>query len=105
MLADLEYQYETRAYDSSRPFDRYHFGRDDRLHAVETGLALALRPHWSFRTFFRLEDNHADLGSSAPSTSEVGTYRATQVGFEAGWSGELWHARRSHSPEEEPREP
>ena len=94
---DLAYELETRTYDSSLPTDRYHFGRDDVLHAVELGLRLGYRPHWSMRGFYRLEDNHANLGTSAPPTSDSGSYRVNQAGLAIEWSGNLWHA----SPEEE----
>src|SRR5262249_51785903 len=73
--ADLSYALETRDFDSHRPTDRYHFGRDDILHAVEAGLVIAYRPHWSARGFYRFEDNTAHLGAAAPLSADAGSYR------------------------------
>ena len=98
LAGDLDYRFETRAYDSSRPSDKYHYRRDDRLHAVEAGLGVAYRPHWSLRTFCRFEDNRTTLGSAAPASSEAGSYRDTQVGIEIGWSGEVWSQHRPAAP-------
>jgi hypothetical protein len=32
----------------------------------------------------------AHLGTSAPPSSDSGSYRLNQVGLELGWSGDLW---------------
>jgi hypothetical protein len=88
---DLAYELGKRTYDSSRPADRYHYGRDDVLHAVEAGLRLGRRPHWTVRGYYRLESNTATLGASAPPSSDSGSYRSNRFGLEIDWSGRVWH--------------
>ena len=89
-LADLRYVLETRQFDSDRPTDRYHFGRDDLLHSIELGLRTAYRPHWSMRLFDRLEHNTATLGGTAPLSADAGSYQANQVGVAIEWTGDVW---------------
>jgi hypothetical protein len=89
-VGDLGYEIETRTYDSDRAGDQYHFGRDDLLNAVELGMRAVVRPHWSLRAFFRLENNAAHLGSPAPLSSDVGSHRSNQVGLAIGWAGNVW---------------
>ncbi len=90
LLGDLAYELETRGYDSDRPTDKYHFGRDDIRHAVEGGLRTACRPHWSLRGFYRFENNTSTLGATAPLSADVGSYRVNHVGFAIEWSGDVW---------------
>ncbi len=90
LLGDLAYELETRRYDSDRPTDRYHFGRDDIRHAVEIGLRTAYRPHWSLRGFYRFENNTSTLGATAPLSADVGSYRVNQAGLAIEWAGDLW---------------
>src|SRR5262249_45055868 len=54
---EVGYDIATRHYDSSRPFDRYHFGRNDLLNAIEIALRAHYRPHWAARCFYRYEVN------------------------------------------------
>jgi hypothetical protein len=91
--ADLAYAFASRSYDSDRPADRYHFGRNDSLHGIELGLRAQARPHWSARGFYRYEWNDASLGRAAPPTTDSGSYRQHQVGLALGWSGGIWHSR------------
>lgn len=90
LVGDLGYEIETRTYDSDRTADKYHFGRDDLLHAVELGMRAVVRSYWSLRAFYRLENNAAHLGSPAPLSSDVGSYRSNQAGLEIGWAGDMW---------------
>jgi len=83
-----------RGYDSNRPGDPYHFGRSDVIQTVESGLRLALRPHWTLRGFYRFESSDARLGSTAPPTSDVGSYRQQQVGVGVEWSYAIWRQSR-----------
>ncbi len=98
---DLGYLLETRRYESKLTTDRYHFDRNDVLHAVEVGLRIGYRPHWTMRGSFRFQDNTAHLGTSAPPTSDSGNYRVKQVGLAIEWSGDLWQ----RSPESEEGNP
>ena len=105
VVGDLAYALETRSYDSDRPSDRYHFGREDILHAIELGLRTAYRPHWSLRGFYRLENNSATLGALAPLSADAGGYHANQAGLAIEWSGALWKQTASGSasdPEAQP---
>jgi hypothetical protein len=92
--ADLQYGLETRSYDSDRPFDTYHYKRNDMLNVVEVGLRAAYRPHWSARGFYRLEDNSAKLGPGAAAGTEVGSYREDMAGLAVEWSGTVWRQER-----------
>lgn len=87
---DLGYELETRRYESTLATDRYHFGRSDVLRAVELGLRIGYRPHWAMRGSFRFEDNTAHLGTTAPPTSDSGSYRVKQLVLALEWSGDLW---------------
>ncbi len=102
LLGDLAYELETRGYDSDRPSNKYHFGRDDIGHAVEFGLRTAYRPHWSLRGFYRFRNNASTLGVTAPLSTDLGSYRVNQVGFAIEWSGDVWMqaAREPNSDEE-----
>src|SRR5206468_3096239 len=97
--ADLAYELATRVYDSNLPTDRYHFGRNDLLNAVELGIRVGNRPHWSLRGFYRLEDNRAHLGTSAPPTSDSGSYRVNQAGLSIEWNADVWHRAASEGEE------
>jgi hypothetical protein len=90
LVGDVGYEIETRTYDSDRATDKYHLGRDDLFNAVELGLRTVVRPHWSLRAFYRLENDAAHLGSAAPLSSDVGSYRSNQVGLAIGWAGDVW---------------
>lgn len=96
---DVEYEVEKRIYDSDLPADRYHYGRDDLMNAVEVGLRLGYRPHWTCRGYYRLEQNTATLGASAPLSSDSGSYRVNQIGLSIGWSGDVWRAGAGASEE------
>lgn len=98
--ADVAYRFETRAFDSDRPADRYHAGRNDRLNAVEFGLRSAASPHWSLRLFYRHEANTAHLGAAAPASSEAGSYRDNQAGLTITWAGDLWRQGQDNAPED-----
>ena len=93
---DLRYELELRRFDSDRPADDSHFGRRDRVHALEIGVGARTGPHWSARGFYRFGDNRARYGTSAAPGSEVGGYRANEAGIEIEWTGELW--RRDAAP-------
>lgn len=102
---DLRYTLETRSFDSDRPTDTYHFGRNDVLHAVEAGLRATYRPHWSLRGSYRFEDNSAHLGAGAPLSADAGSYNAGRVGVAIEWVGDLWHqasAEAEGDPEAQP---
>ena len=88
---DLAWETEHRAYDSNRLTDRYHYGRHDTMNAVEAGLRLGYRPHWGLRAYYRLQDNAATLGASAPPSSDSGTYRENRFGLQLDWTGRVWH--------------
>jgi len=99
VTGDAGYEYGGRSYESSLPTDRYHFGRDDALNAVEVGLRAQLRQRWSARGFFRHESNASHLGASAPATSDVGSYSQNQVGVVVDWSGAIWRSERATTAE------
>jgi hypothetical protein len=100
-LGDLGYEIAARHYDSGRPADKYHFGRNDLLNAFEVGLRCQYRPHWAARGFYRYETNDAKLGSAAPASADAGSYRQHQVGLSLEWSGDVWRSRASGSSGEE----
>ena len=87
---DLGWELGKRAFDSPLATDRYHYGRHDTMNAVEAGLRLGFRRHWTARAYYRLENNTAKLGASAPLTSESGSYHENRFGLELGWSGLVW---------------
>ena len=99
VIGDARYEYSGRSYDSDRPADRFHFGRSDALTAVELGVRLQLRPHWSARGFFRHESNVAQLGANASATSDVGSYSKNRVGLVVDWSGAIWKSERGSGAE------
>lgn len=101
-LGDLSYQIETRSFVSDRTADRYHFGRHDLLNAVEVGVRGVHASRWSLRAFYRFENNAATLGSSAPPSSDVGSYRENQVGLAITWSSELWRQMEPNESVEQP---
>ncbi len=96
---DVAYKLETRRYESTLPTDRYHFGRNDMLNAVELGLRLVYHPHWSVRGFYRLENNGAHLGTNAPPTSDSGSYHVNQAGLAIEWTGHVWRASTEEEDE------
>ena len=77
-------------------------GRHDLLNAVELGLRQVYGSGWSLRGFYRFENNAARLGAAAPPSSEVGSYRQSQVGLAVAWSGELWRQIEAKESVEEP---
>ena len=97
LAGDLAYEIGSRSFDSDRPTDSYHFGRDDLIQAVEVGLRVSLRPHWSVRGYYRYENDNARLGVDAPPSSDVGSYHQHQAGLQIEWSDVLW--RRTRGPE------
>jgi hypothetical protein len=98
---DLGWEMESRAYDSDLPTDPYHFGRNDLLNAVEAGVRLGYRRHWTARVYYRLENNVANLGVSAPPSSDSGSYRENRVGLELNWSGLVWRQATAQDESEE----
>ena len=52
------------------------------------------------RVSYRFEDNIARLGTSAPPSSDSGSYRADQVGFEIVWSGDVWRGTTESESED-----
>lgn len=98
--ADFDYKLQTRSYDSSLRSDLYHFGRNDVLNAATAGLRLGYRPHWSARAYLGIEHNRAHLGTSAPPSSDSGTYQVMQAGLAIGWTGQLWHQAASREDED-----
>jgi hypothetical protein len=103
--ADLNYSLATRAYDSDRPADTYHYQRDDVLNAVDVGVRLGFFQHWSARGFYRFENNSASLGTAAPPTSDSGSYRINQVGVSLAWTGEVWKKSADQEQSEPDTEP
>jgi hypothetical protein len=99
---DLSYDLGARTYESTLAADRYHFGRDDLKHTAEAGLRVGVRPHWAMRGFYRYVNNIAHLGTSAPPTSDSGSYRVNQVGLAIEWSGDLWNASRAQAEVDTP---
>lgn len=94
---DVEYDLETRGYDSTIPADRYHYGRNDVLNAIEVGLATSIGRHWSVRASYRYENNAASLGAVAPPGTDSGSYRAHHAGLSVEWSGDILHRRAAPS--------
>ena len=90
---DLGYEFEARNFTSAVLADKYHYGRHDRLQAIEAGLRSALRPHLSARGFYRHETNIAHLGSSAPLSTDAGSYHVHQFGLSLEWNGDLLATR------------
>ena len=97
---DLAWDLETRHYLSKVRTDKYHVGRRDVLNAVEVGVRTACRPHWSWRTFYRHEQNTARLGSAAPLSTDAGSYKVNQVGLAIEWTGELWSGSEARGTDE-----
>ena len=97
MGGDLALYSSTRNYTSSVTSDTYHNGRNDLLVGVETGARVAYRPRLVARFYFRYEDNHANLGTIAPATSDSGSYRVHAFGLSLDWSGGLWHSTGDES--------
>src|SRR2546425_212547 len=97
---DLAWDLETRHYLSKVRTDKYHVGRRDVLNAVEVGVRTAYRPHWSWRTFYRHEQNTARLGSAAPLSTDAGSYKVNQVGLAIEWTGELWSGAEARGTDE-----
>ena len=96
VAGDMRYELEMRRYDSSRPADDSHYGREDRFYAIEFGLGAGIGPAWWVRGFYRIERNRADYGTTAPPGSEVGGYHVNQAGLVLEWSAGLW--RRTTGP-------
>lgn len=102
--ADVSYALSTRAYDSDRTFDVYHYRRSDVLHAVELGTTVQLPRRCSARIFYKVESNHADLGTAATPTSDSGSYHQDRFGVSFDWSYLLWRQTTiaTADPGEEP---
>lgn len=80
----------TRTYDSDRPvaIDPFHAGRSDVLVGFEVGLRASIKA-FDARSFFRIEDNTANLGTGAAATSDSGSYSKNQFGLELSWAVDL----------------
>ena len=104
LAATARYELETRDFTSTRPTDRFHFGRKDMLNAGELDLRLGVGRHWTVLGNGRTEFNLARLGN-VPSTSptgDSGSYRDHQAGLALEWNGDVWHGGRAQAAEEEP---
>jgi hypothetical protein len=91
--ASLAYELSTRDYTSQVASDTYHLGRNDVAHAFQAGLRWSAPGGLAVRGFYRFEKNTADLGASAPATTDVGSYTENQIGMAVEWSKVIW--RRS----------
>ena len=105
VVVSFGYELGTRDYTSKQATDRYHFGRNDVSHSVDVGLAWSPWRRWSLQGSYSYQQNAAHLGSAAPPSSEVGSYRENRVGLGVEWWGILWRgASRPETPDtnEEP---
>ncbi|HEY2955371.1 MAG TPA: hypothetical protein VGK89_09010 [Candidatus Eisenbacteria bacterium] len=85
IAGEVEYDLESRGYDSDRPADDSHFGRQDLIQAVELALRIRSEGPWSARAFYRAQHNRARYGSTDTQESEIGGYRANQAGLALEW--------------------
>ena len=88
--ADLGYELGTRAYDSKLPSDKFHHGRSDVSHTVDAGLRLTLPARLGLRGFYQFATNSANLATSAPPSSDTGSYTENEVGLSLDWSAAIW---------------
>lgn len=101
VLGDADIQFTNRVYDSDRTADKYHFGRKDGLVSFELGLSARWGRAWRARAYWHRDANTAKLGAAAPSSTDTGDYRRSQVGLRLDWSGTLHRSKTSTSEEGE----
>lgn len=84
-FGDAGYSVERRIHDSTRANDTNN-GRKDVVQALELGLGIEQGNTWMARAFYRHGRCRADLASSVPLDSELGSYDQNQFGVSLEWT-------------------
>ena len=89
LYGDAGYTIEGRYHDARRPTDTANYHRNDLVQSIELGLGLQSMRAWGARAYYRFGWCRADLSSSAPLDSELGSYDQGQFGVVLEWTSQV----------------